>query len=553
MTTSAPPITASPTASAPAGLSAALDQAREALARVRAVVTSQAVQALDERGLLDAQGAMTGLRREGELVMAALCAEIARRSSLDQGSQGLSRKQGFTTPASMIAAATGGSRRDAEQLIRAGQTIADAEAQARREEAGESTASEDDEPSYAWVAAALTGGELSVQHAAQITRMLDAVASGVTAEQVIVAERALVGKAPGLTVEQFTPVVARWRHALMEKDAEARQDRLNRERYLVFTDLPDGAVKLDGRLDPVTAAPIRAALEGMVKDAFRRRRDGDPLAEDRRSNGQVRADALAILARHMLGCDDAPVHHATTKVVVRMTLEQLVEGAGVAHVDGSAAIPASQVRTAAVDAGYIPVVLGGESLPLDVGRTKRRFTQGQVTGLLERDGGCAMCGAPPSHCEAHHIDWWDRDGGRTDLSNGVMLCVACHHTVHRDRWEIDASNDEVWFRPPESIDAHRAPRLGGVARFGVSRRERGDLERAASPPDQGGVANPPPRDPLPSDPLPRDLPAPSDLPPPRDPPPPRAAWMTDSPAPEWATAATTRPSDLPAAATPAGY
>lgn len=514
MTTSAPPAEAPATADAQAGLSAALERAQAALVQVREGLDGDSVQVLDERGLLDAQGAMTGLKRESELVMAALCAEIARRSSLDHGSRGLARKQGFTNPASMIAAATGGSRRDADKLIRAGRTMADAQARQRREEAERPADPDDDEPTYSHVAAALAARELSVEHAGQITRMLDGVASAVTAEQVAVAERALVGKAAGLTVEQFTPVVARWRHALIEKDAEARQARLHRERCVVFTDLPDGAVKLDGRLDPATAAPIRAALDGMVKDALRRRRDGDPLAEDRRSNGQVRADALAALARHMLGCEAAPVTHATTKVVVRMSLDQLMEGAGMAQVDGSAAIPASQVRTAAVDAGYLPVVLSGESLPLDVGRTKRRFTHAQVTGLLERDGGCAMCGAPPSHCEAHHIEWWDRDGGATDLSNGVMLCVACHHTVHRDGWDIDASRDDVWFRPPASIDPARSPRLGGVARFGVTARERRALERASAQDE------PPPPQSRPAEP---------------SPPATRAAWMRDAPPPDWVT------------------
>ena len=57
---------------------------------------------------------------------------------------------------------------------------------------------------------------------------------------------------------------------------------------------------------------------------------------------------------------------------------------------------------------------------LDWGRTKRLFTPTQRLALTERDGGCAMCGAPPGHTKVHHIRWWARDAGPTDLNNGVL-------------------------------------------------------------------------------------------------------------------------------------
>ncbi|WP_342670847.1 HNH endonuclease, partial [Microbacterium sp. K24] len=41
-----------------------------------------------------------------------------------------------------------------------------------------------------------------------------------------------------------------------------------------------------------------------------------------------------------------------------------------------------------------------------------------------------MCGLPPGMTKAHHIKWWTRDRGPTDLSNGVLLCETCHHRIH---------------------------------------------------------------------------------------------------------------------------
>ena len=70
---------------------------------------------------------------------------------------------------------------------------------------------------------------------------------------------------------------------------------------------------------------------------------------------------------------------------------------------------------------------------------------------------------------AHHLDWWQRDAGPTDLSNGVLLCESCHHRIHDNGWEIriDGTSvlSKVWFIPPRHVDPARTPRLGGRARF----------------------------------------------------------------------------------------
>ncbi|WP_447587315.1 hypothetical protein [Cellulomonas persica] len=33
--------------------------------------------------------------------------------------------------------------------------------------------------------------------------------------------------------------------------------------------------------------------------------------------------------------------------------------------------------------------------------------------------------------QLHHIAWWHRDGGASDLENAVLLCGFHHHEVHR--------------------------------------------------------------------------------------------------------------------------
>ncbi|MFF1634744.1 DUF222 domain-containing protein [Leifsonia sp. NPDC058248] len=150
-------------------------------------------------------------------------------------------------------------------------------------------------------------------------------------------------------------------------------------------------------------------------------------------------------------------------VVVRIDWEALRSGRGTGEIDGvRSPVSAGTVRRMAADASMIPVVLGGGSEVLDLGRARRLFSRAQRIALAERDGGCAWpgCPHPPSYTEAHHIRWWDAHTGPTDLTNGVLLCGAHHHRIHDDGWEIRMVDGLPAFIPPAHVDPHRRPRIG---------------------------------------------------------------------------------------------
>jgi hypothetical protein len=67
------------------------------------------------------------------------------------------------------------------------------------------------------------------------------------------------------------------------------------------------------------------------------------------------------------------------------------------------------------------VTLDSAGAPLDVGREHRLYTKQQRTALAVQDGGCRFpdCDRPASCCECHHISFWARDHGRTDLADGT--------------------------------------------------------------------------------------------------------------------------------------
>jgi hypothetical protein len=57
-----------------------------------------------------------------------------------------------------------------------------------------------------------------------------------------------------------------------------------------------------------------------------------------------------------------------------------------------------------------------------------------------------------SWAEAHHVRYWRRDHGPTDVSNGILLCRYHHMLIHNNGWEITRERGTFWLRPPESVD-----------------------------------------------------------------------------------------------------
>jgi hypothetical protein len=135
--------------------------------------------------------------------------------------------------------------------------------------------------------------------------------------------------------------------------------------------------------------------------------------------------------------------------------------------DGSGAIeghpdriPLTDVRTGLCE-GYLPVLFDDDGACLDLGRDERLFTDKQKAALAVRDGGCMHpdCTRPPSWTEAHHIDHWQRDDGRTDLADGILLCRRDHLRYHNQGWEVRRTGTNYWLIPPASVDPDQTPRL----------------------------------------------------------------------------------------------
>jgi hypothetical protein len=83
----------------------------------------------------------------------------------------------------------------------------------------------------------------------------------------------------------------------------------------------------------------------------------------------------------------------------------------------------------------IQVMLYGEdgSKPLDLGRAQRNFSRKQRRAARVRYPTCGFpggCEVPSERCIPHHVRWWVRDEGPTDLDNLLPLCRSHHWMVH---------------------------------------------------------------------------------------------------------------------------
>jgi Domain of unknown function (DUF222) len=118
-------------------------------------------------------------------------------------------------------------------------------------------------------------------------------------------------------------------------------------------------------------------------------------------------------------------------VVVHLDLERLKAAVGAGHLDTGHDLSASEARRLACNAGIVPVVLGGRSLPLDLGRAERFFTESQRLALATLYDECAAdgCDRPFAWSELHHEDPWTSGGG-TDLAKAVPLCGHHHRRIH---------------------------------------------------------------------------------------------------------------------------
>jgi hypothetical protein len=164
----------------------------------------------------------------------------------------------------------------------------------------------------------------------------------------------------------------------------------------------------------------------------------------------LKADAFVAL---VTGVRTGERRHPEVLVLVdHDTLAAGVHERTVCETNDGASLPVETVRRMCCDADIIPVVLDGEGVALDAGRSRRVATASQRRALrsMYRTCGFPGCTVRFGDCEIHHVIEWIKQRGPTDLDNLLPLCSRHHRLVHEGHWSLTLHPDRtVVLRRPD--------------------------------------------------------------------------------------------------------
>jgi hypothetical protein len=400
-------------------------------------------------------------------------AELARRSRREFGHSGLAAREGFSSPEKMLESVSRVTGREAAQLVSLGKAMDDASATQElldtgiSEIAGEPLALPWDSP----ITAAVASGELSVDCAGALRRGLGAPTERVGVELLRELASKLVTEAATLSADRAYKVARLERDLVDVSGVKARRQELYERGGFRLYAKANGMYGFAGEADPEAAAVLTAALDPFTSPRRGGPRFVDPaereraqaIVDDPRTTDRIALDALVELVRLGAGVDPQRAHdrmRTLVKIVVTDETVRTSAGFGVLENDQSPTSPES-VATDLCCGDTVDLTVAGDGTPLDLGRTRRLYSQRQREALAVRDGGCLWpgCSQPPAFTEAHHTKQWKRDRGPTDIEHGVLLCRFHHMLLHNNHWELRRLPGEAgfWLIPPPTVDPDQQP------------------------------------------------------------------------------------------------
>lgn len=431
--------------------------AGEAFERLGALVPAVPSSLADQQ-LIELLAAARDAVQHALAIELAAVRELDNRSDPSLGDGSLAAKLGHRTVVDAVEYATRSTRAGALRLVKASRSLR----------------------KLPVVEEAVARGAVTLDQAEVICSKLAPTLRVASPGDVAAAEEQLCDLAETLPADALRDAAEVWAHALDPDGIEPAEDLAMQKRFLTIGVVRNGVAKVSGLLPTEHAATVRAVLDAYANPKSSRgvfftpsepeRNGAEPgereqgcenggdaelRPEDRRTPGQRRADVLRDVFAAAARDAEAPVMGGAHPTLIVAVDAADFDGAGFdgagfgtrtgsAWLDGeSARVSSRAAEQLACTGGVQRLVFGEDGEILHLGRTERIFTPGQRRAIAVRDRGCVVpgCTIPARWCEVHHVRSW-REGGPTDVGNGVLLCWFHHRQIDTGPWQV-RMNDGV--------------------------------------------------------------------------------------------------------------
>ncbi len=308
---------------------------------------------------------------------------------------------------------------------------------------------------------AVRRGELSVAKA----RLLAGVINERTEEKFAEQEAFLVDQVQGLPVDAARTALDYWKR-LADSDGPDPSDPT--ENWARMTEGYRGRWHLEASLEQVSGTMLKAVLDSIVDRMHQDGRFND-LPRSCNTASHRTAQAVVEMAHRASGArpDQPAVHPDIVVVVPHHTLTDPDPNPfDPPTVLGGGPLNLTEVCRLALLGTVSTMTVDETGRPLRLGRKQRLATPDQWIAASVRDRGCVVpgCDRPASWCQAHHLRWWERDGGLTDLENLALVCSHHHHLIHDAGWVLEPLDDGAWQLIRPNGTAVAKPRYPGNQR-----------------------------------------------------------------------------------------
>jgi hypothetical protein len=289
---------------------------------------------------------------------------------------------------------------------------------------------------------ALAEGTVSAAHVDAVVNAVTRLA-GNERDRFVARAGFLAGVAQRSTPSEFARTVRIEMLRCQRGDGLEQLARQKRATYLkTWFDTVSGMWCMHGEFDPETGSRLHSRLSRTIEKLFHDTTPdtapSDPVEKQHHLRGLALAALIDGVGAKPGGVDLSILIDATT--FVHGPHDHSIVDYGL-PID----LPIETIRRMACDAEITPIIVGADGVHLHLGNTQRLANRDQRRALRAMYRGCAVpgCSVAWDHVIIHHLEYFTRDKGPTDIENLLPLCTKHHHYAHEGGWQLSLSTDRT--------------------------------------------------------------------------------------------------------------